>query len=161
MTTLKSQRFLEFLIKFMKPTKLDSKSVVVRKLIVTNKSAWWKCLKRLTACYKSWLLLIMIFRVPQICAYNSSSTESVTSITYQATMLVPTVSIVNSVREKLMTVSEKDKIIMGLSKSGSNDEYDDDDDNSEEEVYDYSERLNYSGESVGPVSKIYIFFFLV
>ena len=166
MTTLKSKEylnFLEFLIRFMITTKVDSKSLIfIRskydKLVVSQKSAWWKCLKRTVSRVKascsSWLLLIIIFRVPEICALkNNSSTltsstiASMTSLTYHATMLVPTANIVNSVKEKFITVSEKDKVIMGLSKSN-NEDYDGDnsDEEDDEEIYDYNDRLNYSGE---------------
>jgi hypothetical protein len=51
MTTLKSKEylnFLEFLIRFMITTKVDSKSLIYikSKELVVAKSAWWKCLKR-------------------------------------------------------------------------------------------------------------------
>lgn len=141
-------------------TKVDSKSLIYirSKELVVSKSAWWKCLKRAVSRVKascsSWLLLIIIFRVPEICALkNNSSTltsstiASMTSLTYHATMLVPTANIVNSVKEKFITVSEKDKVIMGLSKNN-NEDYDgeESDEDEEEEIYDYNDRLNYSGE---------------
>ncbi|KAL7047203.1 hypothetical protein ACKWTF_002826 [Chironomus riparius] len=165
MTTLKSKEylnFLEFLIRFMITTKVDSKSLIYirSKELVVSKSAWWKCLKRTVSRVKascsSWLLLIIIFRVPEICALkNNSSTltsstiASMTSLTYHATMLVPTANIVNSVKEKFITVSEKDKVIMGLSKNN-NEDYDgeDSDEDDEEEIYDYNDRLNYSANGM-------------
>ena len=162
MTTLKSKEylnFLEFLIRFMITTKVDSKSLIYKrsKELVVSKSAWWKCLKRTVSRVKascsSWLLLIIIFRVPEICALKtnsstltSSTIASMTSLTYHATMIVPTANIVNSVKEKFVTVSEKDKVIMGMSKNNEDYDGEDSEEEDDEEIYDYNDRLNYSGE---------------
>jgi hypothetical protein len=89
--------------------------------------------------------------VPEICALKNNSSTSLTSstmtsLTYHATMIVPTANIVNSVKEKFVTVSEKDKVIMGMSKNNEDYDGEDSEEDDDEEIYDYNDRLNYSGE---------------
>jgi hypothetical protein len=141
-------KLLEFIVKFMK--NLDSK-LIYAIIITTIKLtlAWWQqCLEqkflsraKASSC---WLLVIVILRVPQICALEKTTMTSTTYHQYASTM-ASTSALVNIVREQFATKSRRDNVVMGASRRNNNEEYDGDE---SEEVYDDTLQLNYSGESL-------------
>ncbi|KAG5678623.1 hypothetical protein PVAND_008280 [Polypedilum vanderplanki] len=146
---------LEFIIKFMIATKIDSKLIYTIIITTTIRltAAWWYCFEqkllsrakassynRKGSTSSSWLLLIIILRVSEICALNHTT---MTSTTYHqhATTMLPTLI----VKEQLITKSHDSNSVIMDTLIKNNEDYDGEE---SEEIYDDKLHLNYSANGM-------------